>query len=169
MTDDELFDALTRATMTTLVDERELDQRARQTARRIRREARREQIAGARRWWLALIAGIAVLLAGVGAATGGLLHREPAQQDLVWCYTRVPTDLTDDTARFGVLWVEPGGPSTAQQAVDLCYSNGDGTMKPIPDPVSQCVLPDGALAVLPIAKCTDLGLPESSLEPLTDN
>ena len=99
----------------------------------------------------------------------GLLHREPAQQDLVWCYTRVPEDLTDDTARFGVLWVEPGGPSTAQQAIDLCYSNGDGTMKPIPDPVSQCVLPDGALAVLPIAKCTDIGLPESSLEPLTDN
>ena len=81
----------------------------------------------------------------------------------------MPTDLTDDTARFGVLWVEPGGPSTAQQAIDLCYSNGDGTMKPIPDPVSQCVLPDGALAVLPIAKCTDIGLPESSLEPLTDN
>lgn len=169
MTDYEPFDALTGATLVAFVDERELDQRARQTARRIRREARREQIAGARRWWLALIAGIAVLLAGVGAATGGLLHREPAQQDLVWCYTRVPTDLTDERARFGVLWVEPGGPSTAQQAVDLCYSNGDGTMKPIPDPVSQCVLPDGALAVLPIATCTDLGLPESSLEPLPDN
>lgn len=169
MTDDELFNALTGATMVTLVGERELDRRARHTARRIAREARREQVAGIRRWWVALVAGIAVLLAGVGAATGGLLHREPAQQDLVWCYTRVPTDLTDERARFGVLWVEPGGPSTAQQAVDLCYSNGDGTMKPIPDPVSQCVLPDGALAVLPIAKCTDIGLPESSLEPLTDN
>ena len=79
MTDDELFDALTGATMVTLVDERELDRRARHTARRIRREARREQVAGIHRWWVALVAGIALLLAGVGAATGGLLHREPAQ------------------------------------------------------------------------------------------
>ena len=169
MTDDELFDALTNATVVTLVDERELDRRARRTARRIAREARREQVAGIRRWWLALIAGIAVLLAGVGAATGGLLHREPAQQDLVWCYTRVPTDLTDDTARFGVLWVEPVGPSTAQQAIDLCYSNGDGTMKPIPDPVSQCVLPDGNVAVIPITRCAELGLPESDVrQPTTE-
>jgi cytochrome c-type biogenesis protein CcmH/NrfG len=68
MTDDELFHALARATLVTLVDERELDRRARHTARRIRREARREQVAGARRWWVALIAGIALLLAGVGAA-----------------------------------------------------------------------------------------------------
>ena len=39
MTDDELFDALTGATLMTMVDERELDQRARHTARRIAREA----------------------------------------------------------------------------------------------------------------------------------
>ena len=77
MTDDELFDALTGATMVTLVDERELDRRARHTARRIAREARREQVAGARRWWVALIAGIALLLAGVGAATGGCCTASP--------------------------------------------------------------------------------------------
>lgn len=37
MTDDELFNALTGATMVTLVGERELDRRARHTARRDRK------------------------------------------------------------------------------------------------------------------------------------
>ena len=75
MTDDELFDALTGATMVTLVDERELDRRARHTARRIRREARREQVAGARRWWVALIAGIALLIIVTGQTVIGRFTR----------------------------------------------------------------------------------------------
>lgn len=169
MTDDELFGALTSATFVPLVDDAELDRRARHTARRIRRESRRELAGSIRRWWVALVTGVVLLVAGVGAATGGLLRREPVQQDLVWCYRWVPDDLTDETARFGVLWVEPDGPRTARLALDLCYSNGDGTTAPIPDPVSICVLTNGDTAVLPIGKCADIGLPESSLEQVSDD
>ena len=173
MTDDELFGALASATFVPLVDDAELDRRARHTARRIRRESRRELAGSIRRWWVALVTGVVLLVAGVGAATGGLLRREPVQQDLVWCYTRVPDDLTDDTARAGHLFLASDEPRSAQRALDLCYSNADSTRDtvpiPIPDPVSICVLTNGDTAVLPIGKCADIGLPESSLEQVSDD
>lgn len=166
--DDDLFAALQSAEFAELVDARELARRARTTRRRIRRQYRRELWQERRRWWLALIAGMAVLIAGVGAASAGLLHREPEHQDLVWCYRYVPDDLTDYNARTAVLFID-ADQTTAQNALDLCYGNPDGTMGAIPDPVSQCVLPDGNVAVIPITRCAELGLPESDVrQPTTE-
>jgi hypothetical protein len=161
--DDDLFAALQGTRLVNLVSEAELEQRAEGVARRIRREARRERMAGLRRWWVAVVAGTGLAVAGVGAVGANLLHREPDQQDLVWCYRWVPEDLTDEAARFGVLLIDEDT-TTARWALDACYSNGDGTTGTIPDPVSQCVLADGNVAVIPIRKCSDLGLPESDVK-----
>lgn len=166
--EDDLFAALQSAQFPELVDDRELSRRARSTRRRIRRLHRREVWTERRRWWLALIGGMAVLIAGVGAASAGLLHREPDYQDLVWCYQYVPDDLTDPHARSGVLFID-AEQTTARNALDLCFGNPDGTMGAIPDPVSQCVLPDGNVGVIPIRRCADLGLPESDVrQPTTE-
>jgi hypothetical protein len=164
--EDELFDALRSAHFTEIVEDRELARRSRTTARRIRQLERRDRWRERRRWWLALVAGCAVVFAGVGVADGGLLHDEPVQQEVVWCYRYVPEDLTDDSARFGLALLG-SEETTAQNALDLCYSNGDGTMAQIPDPVSQCILHDGSVAVIPIARCVDLGLPESEVRQPT--
>ena len=169
MTDEEdVFMALREVRFVQLVSDEELRQRSRQVAHRILREVRRERISGIRHWWVALFAGCALLLAGVGAAGAGLLHRMPEQQDVIWCYHWVPDDLTDENARSRVAYLSEDL-TTAQIALDLCYSNGDGTMRAIPDPVSQCVLDDGNVAVIPIARCSDIGLPTSDLTPVTTN
>lgn len=160
--EDELFAALQLAHFTEIVDDRELAHRSRTTAHRIRQHNRRDRWQERRHRWLALIGGVAVLFGGVGAASAGLLHREPDHQDMVWCYRYLPADLTDDNARFGVLFLD-SEQTTAQNALDLCYGNADGSMGAIPDPVSQCVLPDGNVGVIPIARCVDLGLPESDV------
>lgn len=168
--EDELFTALKSMHFTEIVDDRELARRSRTTAHRIRQQNRRDRWQERRRLWLALIGGCVVLVGGVGAASAGLLHRQPEHQDLVWCYQYVPQDLTDDNARTGVLFLD-SEQTTAQNALDLCYGNPDGTMGQIPDPVSQCVLPDGNVAVFPIARCVDIGLPESDVQqhpPTTD-
>lgn len=161
--EDDLFAALAGATFVELVSDEERDRRARQVRRRIRWAARRERVAAIRRWWLALFAGVVLVIAGVGAAGAGLLHRQPDWQQLVWCYTRVPENINDDTARFALTYIGEG-PTSAQQALDLCYSNPDGTMQPIPDQVSQCIVSDGYLAVIPVGKCADIGLPESEVQ-----
>ena len=169
MTDEEkLFAALREARFVPLVSDQELERRSRQVARRIRKESRREWFSGIHRWWLAVIAGCVLVVAGVGAAGAGLLHRMPEQQDVVWCYRWVPKDLTDEKARSRVALLS-SELTTAQVALDLCYSNGDGTMRPIPDVVSQCVLDDGNVAVIPLARCSDIGLPASDLKPATTN
>ena len=164
--DDELFAPLRDVRFVQLVSDRELEQRAGHVTRRIRRESRRAWVSGLHRWWVALIAGCALVVAGVGAAGAGLLHRQPEHQDVVWCYHWVPDDLTDENARSRVAYLSEDL-TTAQLAIDLCYSNGDGTMRPVPDPLSQCVLDDGNVAVIPIARCSDVGLPESDLKPAT--
>ncbi len=160
--DDELFAALQSADFTEIVDDRELARRSHTNSRRIGQLNRRDRWQERRQGWLALIGGFVVLFGGAGAASAGLLHGQPDQQDLVWCYRYVPQDLTDDAARSGVLFID-SGQTTARKAVDLCYGNTDGTIAAIPNPVSQCVLPDGDVGVLPIAHCADVGLPESDV------